>query len=298
MVRDLTEPITISIGNKSASKNAFIPYKENSKFVLGKGDVITFDCFDSNAAAYYVKQNDSIIDANAVKLAPNASVVTGKYVSSTNTFTPGTASNIVLTDVTVQPGLQSGTLTDCYYDVIGELIHEEADETLGLQAGYRFIFKIKNPSISAKSDLPSGDDICRVKVNGEIQNTYSKAAFENDGSLIGVINTGIGSDIEIRVTWVDTPGTFSYYHFDLSNVSLVAESDIISETISIDLPGTITITNNASEARQFIPFKQNFAEKINASDSVVLTPEDAEEVMYYLNQKSKDLVVAFEHVSE
>lgn len=291
MTRDLTQPITISIGNPGV-KNAFVPYKENSNFTLNKADVITFDCFDSNAAAYYLQ--DNVLKVFETKEKSDASLIVGNYNVSTSTFVEKASFNIIPKEITVEKAGNT-TVTTTYCDVLGDLVFGDAESAIGMTAGYRFIAKIKNPLIEAKSDLPSGN-IATVSIEGGSSNTYKKDAFEEDGSLIIFTNVTKATTLNVEINWANN--ATGKYVFEFESVNLVAKSDLETKTTTIALDGTVTLTNNSDKVIDFVLFKENFTQSINAEDSLVITVDNAEEVMYYLNQANKDLSVEFNHITE
>lgn len=126
----------------------------------------------------------------------------GQYDSNTGTWTDGGVDYSANFDGSVAKF--SGTLP-----------YEEADAVLGLDAGHRLSFKLVNPEISSKSDLPSGD-ICTV-YGEHTENTYTKDAFEDDGSLI-VINNVTTGPVRVKVKWA--VGKEFEYLFDLTGIAL------------------------------------------------------------------------------
>lgn len=99
--------------------------------------------------------------------------------------------------------------------VNGEVPYEDADAVLGLDAGNRLSLKFKHPSINSKADLPSGTIV--TVIGDTVTNTYTKDAFEEDGSLIYVGNVS-NNNVTIKITW--TTGNETVYIIDLSSVEL------------------------------------------------------------------------------
>ena len=71
---------------------------------------------------------------------------------------------------------------------------------LGLPNGNRFVVKTKNSKITSREDLPE-NTICTIAVSDGTTNTYTKANFEEDGSLITVLNVRPSSEVTIDITW-------------------------------------------------------------------------------------------------
>lgn len=114
--------------------------------------------------------------------------IVGAYDSSTSTFTPG--------NVDFGVNMMGTTL-----NVYGTLPYEDADATLGLEAGNRFTVKFKNANITAKSQLPAGVIGRTLKSDGTWQE-YTKDAFEDDGSLILVSNVNNIRVGLVEITWI------------------------------------------------------------------------------------------------
>lgn len=152
----------------------------------------------AGVAAAVVK-GDTGTALNGITLTP------GSYDSSTSTFT-------TTTDFRAE---QMGTT----YNFYGELPYEDADATLGLEAGNRLTFKISNANITAKSQLPAGNIARTLKSDGTWQ-TYTKDAFEDDGSLILVANVNNLRVGVMEVTWAS--GETVTYTLNTLNATLEA----------------------------------------------------------------------------
>ena len=76
----------------------------------------------------------------------------------------------------------------------------------------RFITRFVNPSITERADLPSGK-ICVVDVEGGSHNEYTKSAFEEDGSLIVVVNATSSSKITVSIDWEEDVTTNYVFTF-------------------------------------------------------------------------------------
>lgn len=118
----------------------------------------------------------------------------GQYDSSTGVFTPGNTYTLK----------KEGTT----YVVKGEIPYEDADATLGLDAGNRLTVKFVNSNIASKAALPSGI-ICRTLKSDGTWQEYTKDAFEDDGSLILVSNVNNIRVGIVEITWVE--GTTEIY---------------------------------------------------------------------------------------
>ena len=134
---------------------------------------------------------------------------TGSYNSGTGVWTAG-GTDFVL-------GKADGTT----YRITGTIPYADEDVTLGLAAGNRLSLRIVNSSITSQAGLPSGN-ICKITnlLADSGFNTYTKEAFETDGSLIIVANTNINKKLEAKVTWAS--GLETTYVFDYSTATLAA----------------------------------------------------------------------------
>lgn len=281
------KPLTISIGNRGKS-TVFAPYRENFDFRLNTGDSITFDNVTSEEGIYYIGQATKDLIVNAVATSDESAVVTGKYVSSTNTFTAGTCNSAIITGI----GETETEGEAISFKIIGTLPYEPADNLIGMVAGNRFIAKITNKNITAKSDLPSGDILVIGNSDGNEQ-TYTKSAFEDDGSLYMVTNERPNSVLTLAIEWEDDK--ISTYTFSFADATFAQDGETAEavEVINITLPLDITITNNSSLEVGFTPYRENSQKYIGSGDSLVLTVNKAEEAMYYIRLKSDDLSITF-----
>lgn len=82
----------------------------------------------------------------------------------------------------------------------GTIPYEDADSSLGLDAGNRINITFKNANITAKSQLPSGTICKTLKSDGTYQ-TYTKDNFESDGSLKLVANVNDLRVGIVEITW-------------------------------------------------------------------------------------------------
>ena len=133
--------------------------------------------------------------------------VAGEYNSSTGVFTEGNTYTLK----------KEGTT----YVVKGEIPYEDADATLGLDAGNRLTVKFVNSNITAKSQLPAGIIGRTLKSDGTWQE-YTKDAFEDDGSLILVANVNNLRVGIVEVTWVE--GTTDIYTLNTLGATLEANA--------------------------------------------------------------------------
>ena len=290
MERNYEKPLVVSILNKGNKEEIFIPYRENMQFPLRPNEMITFDGIDSESAIYYEKQSTKEIVARVKSQVDESSVITGNYNSTSKEYTEGASYQVIQENSS--ENIQAGkTILTLNYKVYGKLPYLPADITLGNPVGNKFTIKIKNEKITSRDDLPSGKDIATSTVVGGDTLKYSKDAFEDDGSLISVINVSKRVTSTITIKWSNTETYI--YNFDLSDVSLGKENEIIEESkeINIKLPLNITIKNNGKSKVGYIPYKQNFEEYLESGESIDLTVEKAEEAMYYLLQANKELKV-------
>lgn len=195
-MENLVLPLSVTIANSSTITKTFIPYKENFVTAVNAGDAVTFGIKDSREGLYYKGQATSgllvgVTDSNEIATA-------GIYNVGTGAFTEGNTYTII------KDGDNS--------TVIGIIPYIE-NPGLGLASGNIFTVKIVNSKITSKSDLPSGTivKVTNTTVAGGY-NEYNKSAFEDDGSLITLLNVKKGSQIEIMIKW-DTE--FINYKFDI-----------------------------------------------------------------------------------
>ena len=95
--------------------------------------------------------------------------------------------------------------------ITGTVPFEDADAILGLNAGNRLTLKFSNTGIESKSDLPSGTIVTTI---GDTKtNTYTKDAFEDDGTLIYVANVS-NNNATVKIKW--TADTETVFTIDLS----------------------------------------------------------------------------------
>lgn len=290
MEKDFELPLTINIANKG-EKDSFIPFKENFVVALNKGETISFDVANSEEAIYYVAQaNKNLIVSNLGEL--NASAITGKYNTTSGEFVKGSSYNVIPTSFNAFVE-DDETFQEIDYSVVGEIPFETADTTLGLPEGNRFTIKLVAKNITSRDDLPSGK-ICKITNTADPTgyNEYTKSAFEEDGSLITVVNVKKDIPIEIIVDWYGEG--FTTYTFDFTESKLLVSGEETLESkpaVEIKLPATIKITNIGKFTEEFFEHKENRMEFVEKGNSITLTVEKAEQAMYYLAQASKNLKV-------
>lgn len=132
-------------------------------------------------------------------------LISGKVTSSAitddkTTLTPGIYTNNNFEDITTYR--VSKTAIPYTYQVIGNIKEEDKDTSLGLDKGYRFQLKLKYEDITSIADLPEGN-ISTLAVSNGTTNTYTKSAFEDDGSLIILVNVTKESIINLSIKWTD-----------------------------------------------------------------------------------------------
>lgn len=99
--------------------------------------------------------------------------------------------------------------------ITGTIPLEEADAILGLDAGNRLTLKFANTAIESKADLPDGTIVTTI---GDTKtNTYTKDAFEDDGTLILVSNVS-NNNTTVKIKWTDDKETV--FTIDLSKAIL------------------------------------------------------------------------------
>lgn len=166
---------------------------------------------------YYIAVAETEADYSCVKVGKAtiqsllATSTAGSYNSGTGVWTNG-GTTYTLTQ-------EAGN----NIKVTGTLPLAEADATLGLPAGNRFEVKIKNPNINLKSSLPTGTiaKISNPDASGGF-NTYNRTAFEDDASLIVIINAPSGrTRVIVKITW--TAGVETTYTYDLTNATRATE---------------------------------------------------------------------------
>ena len=86
--------------------------------------------------------------------------------------------------------------------VSGTLAQGAAVPEINLSAGNRFVIKLQNPSITAKSQLPTGNCVSTYNSTTGVLNEKTRDVFEDDGSLIVVTNIESKNTVyTVKVKW-------------------------------------------------------------------------------------------------
>lgn len=288
MVKNLLAPLKIEITNESSKEISFVPYHENHAFPVKEAGKVSFEVSRSEEAMYYERQAEKGLK---VSLSGNASLSneTGSYDASTGEFTSGASFNYALVSSSEVEEDSVKTITS-NYEVFGSLPYSAETPAIGMPAGNRFTVKFHNSEITSKSDLPSGN-IVTVAVSDGTTISYSKNAFEDDGSLITIINAKNTSVLTVTVKW--SSELICAYVFTFENAKLAAEGEEVEavQDIEISLPATITLENISEKPVTFVPYKENFMVEVASSDKIIFTSRHVNEVLYYLLQANKDIKV-------
>lgn len=100
---------------------------------------------------------------------------------------------------------------------------------------------------------------------------------------------------------VKTSGQVLYYlgqATDGLNVSVINSYTSDANTIKLNVPAKVTITNSADRSIGFVPYRENFTTYVSANDSVEITTTNVGQVLYYLSQITDGLSVTQEAVSD
>lgn len=292
MIKNRLNPLIINIVNTSDKDKYFIPYRENQQFLVRPNGKVTFTAKTSEEALYYENQKAKGLDVNILEDI-KTNTQSGVYDTNTSIFT--SEASYIASLQTADTQVNGSAITqNTYYDVLGTIPYSEANATIGLAAGNRFTVRISNPEITSKSNLPSGT-ICSVVMTDSLLNTnnsYNKNAFEDDGSLIVITNVLKGTKVTVTIKWSNT--LTSTYIFDCKDIVLGTQGQLLtdSEDINIVLPTNITLTNISSKNIAFVPYKENFNVSIAPADSIVMSSNCNNEVLYYLLQKNETLHVS------
>lgn len=146
--------------------------------------------------------------ANAIAclVLEKSSLVTGSYDSGTGVWTSG-APFVVKAGGAVK----------------GVLPYKQADATLSLPKGNIFSVKITNPLVTDPAALPAGNIVTTFNSDTGNTQSYTKAAFEADGSLLSISHVnGAATEITMTVEWVK--GFVSTYHFSFEDATFAAEA--------------------------------------------------------------------------
>ena len=281
MTNDLKAPQRIEVVNKGNITDCFVPYRENQKFPLKRNGKISFYGNDSEQILYYTKQTmGNIVAMNCGE----STAETGSYDLDTSTFNSEASFTTIAKEVTEE---------EATYEVVGTLPYSEATPAIGMPAGNRFTVRFVNSDVDF-DHLPSGKiATVTVKVNGNTtsENEYNKNAFEDDGSLVTIINAIKDAELTVEIKWTNTK-TMKYV-FTFNDVELGAEGETFEsvENIEVGLPQAVKLSNIGDEEVSFVPHKENFSEELSVGSSITFTCNTAEEALYYLLQANKSIKV-------
>lgn len=83
---------------------------------------------------------------------------------------------------------------------------------------------------------------------------------------------------------VDTVGQYFYYKNQGFVEGTAADGDLV-----INVPAIVTIANNSGKAMNFIPYRENFQQVIEANEGYSFDATTAGQVLYYLAQDTNGL---------
>ena len=104
-------------------------------------------------------------------------------------------------------------------NILGTVPYYGSADAYGNAAGNRIVVKISNPAITSKDQLPSGNIV--TSSGDGYTNTYTKTAFEDDGSLILITNVSKTVPHVVTVKWAT--GVVTTYTFNSSNATFAVE---------------------------------------------------------------------------
>lgn len=285
MIKDLITPLNIEIVNKGNKSNSFVPYRENQNFELLPNGKISFICDKSEKALYYSNQLSKDLEVN---LGDSTLVTkTGSYDLSSSTFNAGASFISVLKETTEAVEDEVKTVTE-KFEVLGTLPYSAATPAIGMPAGNRFTVQFSYPGIT---ELLNGK-IANVTIEGGTSIDYTKSAFEDDLSLVTIVNATAATKLTVTIKW--KANYIAVYEFTFKDIKLGQVNEIIADLQDIEISENqvVTLGNISTREVGFIPFKENFQVNIASGDSVALQTKVSEEVMYYLLQANKDLEVS------
>ncbi|MBO7214002.1 MAG: hypothetical protein J6V66_00745 [Clostridia bacterium] len=131
----------------------------------------------------------------------NPYVIAGSVNTDTGAFTAGGTTY----------GLQSNSGV---INVTGTIPYVN-NTAFGLTAGNRIAVKISNPAITSKAELPSGNIV--TSAGDGYTNTYTKSAFEDDGSLVLYTNVSKTVPHVVTIKWAN--GVTTTYTFNCSGAT-------------------------------------------------------------------------------
>lgn len=289
MIETLKNPLLVNIVNKGTETNYFVPHRENQNFPIAGNGQVSFVVDKSEKGLYYERQATKNLQIFLSDSASSKSTV-GSYDVSQGTFTSEASFNAVLqnTSETVESDVTTQTFN---YNVVGKLPYSAATPAIGMPAGNRFTVRISNSDIESKSDLPSGNILTVALSDGTTIN-YNKNALEDDGSDITIVNVRNATILTITIKWSNSLTGIYVYKF--TDVVMGVEGEQINnlEHIDISEKQKITLQNISDKEINFVPYKENFNQLINAGDTIIFETTSSEEVLYYLLIADKDLKVS------
>lgn len=120
------------------------------------------------------------------------------------------------------------------------------------------IIKIENKASHANSFVPFGENF--------------------------IVKVAAGAIIEFKV---NTSNEVVYYLNQATAdfvVTILQVADGAVGALVLNVPATVTLQNIGDKVIGIIPFKQNFQENIAVGDSLVITTNDVNQVLYYMAQ--------------
>ena len=98
------------------------------------------------------------------------------------------------------------------------------------------------------------------------------------------VKVAAGAIIEFKV---NTSNEVVYYLNQATvglDVTVLQATDGAVGALILNVPATVTLQNIGNKVIGIIPFKQNFQENIAVGDSLVITTNDVNQVLYYMAQ--------------
>jgi hypothetical protein len=293
MTENIETPLNIEIINVGKVTDRFVPFGENQYFPVKAGGKISFICESSEKALYYKEQANKNLIVNVVE-PMESDIEVGKYDRVTDDLIPG-APYICKT---LYKTIDAQGIGKQYYDVYGALNYSTDNLGLGQPDGNRFIIKLRNPLITSKSQIPNNPKSVIYLSDGDTPvKTFGKDAFQEDGSLIIIVNIKKPTSLLTLIVMWDKDDDEKHgqidYEFNFKAVTFGKEGEVYPDLqdIQVKLPQNIILENKGSELVSVVPFKQNFQIEIPANDKLDITSNVAEESMYYLAQEQENLVV-------
>lgn len=286
MTTNITTPLNIQIINNGNKSDHFVPYRQNQNFKLVPNGKISFISNSSEKGLYYLNQKSNnlevILNSNSL-----TNSLTGYYDLSSSTFNKGASYSSILKEV--NQATEDDIITNTQkFEVIGTLPYSVATPAIGMPAGNRFTIRFEYPGIN---ELLNGK-IANVTIENGTSIDYTKSAFEDDLSLVVIVNATAATKLTVTIKW--KADYIAVYEFTFTDIKLGQENETFDNLQDIEILDSqkVTLENIASKEVGFIPFKENFQINISSNDSITLETKTPEEVMYYLLQDNKDLKVS------